>query len=96
MTQEKKEEGNCVESNVDALSKNIQVVEKRETSGKRFCPDCGSTMKSCCEIHRQFNIAGHRANGVHQGPEEWICLNCGLREYKDLAMRIACGRAGTL
>jgi hypothetical protein len=53
-------------------------------------------MKTCCEIHRQLNIMGHTPNGVHESPEEWICLNCGLREYKELAMRTMCGQAGTL
>jgi predicted RNA-binding Zn-ribbon protein involved in translation (DUF1610 family) len=80
----------------DALSKNIRIIEEAETKGKRFCPNCGSKMKTCCDLHRQLNLAGHLTNCVHEGPEEWICLNCGLREYKDLAMRVMCGRLGTL
>ncbi|MCW3999109.1 MAG: hypothetical protein NWE93_02590 [Candidatus Bathyarchaeota archaeon] len=80
----------------DALSKNIQTLERAENLGKRFCPQCGSKMKTCCDLHRQFNLVGHRPNGVHNGPERWICLCCGLIEYKDFAMRAMFGRAGTL
>jgi predicted RNA-binding Zn-ribbon protein involved in translation (DUF1610 family) len=80
----------------DALSENVRMVEEAENKGKRFCPNCGSKMRTCCDLHRQLNIPSHRPNGIHQGPELWICLNCGLREYKELAMRIMCGRVGTL
>jgi hypothetical protein len=80
----------------DALSKNLRLIEESEKMGKRFCPECGGKMKTCCEIHRQFNLEGHRQNCVHEGPEQWVCLNCGLVEYKDFAMRSMCGRAGHL
>jgi hypothetical protein len=73
---------------------NLRIVQAAECNGVRFCPSCGTKMRDCCDLHRQFNLLGHRPNGIHQAPKEWICLNCGLREYKDLAMRIACGDAG--
>jgi hypothetical protein len=79
-----------------ALTENIRLIEEAENRGKRFCPSCGSRMKTCCELHRQLNLLNHRVNCVHDGPEQWICLNCGLIEYKDLAMRMAHGRAGAL
>jgi len=80
----------------DALTENIRIIEEEEKKGKRFCPQCGNKMKTCCDLHRQLNLPGHRPNGVHEGPEEWVCLNCGIREYRDIAMRAMCGRAGTL
>lgn len=75
---------------------NLHIVQAAEDKGIRFCPNCGAKMRDCCDFHRQFNLLGHRPNGVHVAPKEWICLCCGLREYKDLAMRIACGPAGHL
>ncbi|MGD6853336.1 MAG: hypothetical protein ACQCN6_14855 [Candidatus Bathyarchaeia archaeon] len=80
----------------DASFDNTHIVEAAEERGIRFCPVCGNRMKTCCEVHRQYNLSGHRPNGVHKAPEEWICLNCGIREYKELAMRIMCGLAGTV
>lgn len=80
----------------DSIQRNIRIIEEAEKQGKRFCPQCGHRMKTCCDLHRQLNIPGHRPNGAHDGPEEWICLNCGLREYKDLALRVMCGRPGSL
>jgi hypothetical protein len=88
------------ESKIYPLSKslldNVRIIKEAERKGKRFCPNCGSKMKTCCELHRQLNIAEHKPNGVHEGPEEWICLYCGIREYKDPAMRTKYGLAGKL
>ncbi|XES78330.1 MAG: hypothetical protein ACBZ72_05500 [Candidatus Bathyarchaeia archaeon] len=78
------------------LVENIRIIEEAERQGKRFCPQCGNKMKTCCDVHRQLNIMGHTPNGIHEAPEEWVCFNCGLREYRELAMRAICGRAGTL
>jgi hypothetical protein len=80
----------------DAYSENLRIIEEQEAKGRRVCPTCGKRMKTCCDIHREFNFTGHRPNGVHEGPEEWVCINCGIREFKELAMRVMCGRAGTL
>jgi ribosomal protein S27AE len=80
----------------DAYQENLRTIEAAEKNGKRFCPQCGSRMKTCCEVYRQFKLGGHKPNGVHEGPEEWVCINCGTREYKDLVLRVMCGRAGTL
>lgn len=75
---------------------NLHIVQLAENSGIRFCPSCGAKMRDCCDFHRQFNLAGHRPNGIHSAPKEWICLNCGLREFKEPALRIVCGPAGHL
>jgi len=80
----------------DSIQKNIRLIEEQENKGKRYCPECGHRMKTCCDLYRQLNLPGHRPNGVHKGPEEWICLSCGLIEYKELALRVMCGRAGNL
>jgi ribosomal protein S27AE len=80
----------------DAYQENLRNIEAAEKNGKRFCPQCGSRMKTCCEVYRQFKLGGHKPNGVHEGPEEWVCINCGTREYKELVLRVMCGRAGTL
>ena len=75
---------------------NLHIVQLAENSGIRFCPICGTKMRDCCDVHRQFNLTGHRPNGVHTAPKEWICLHCGLREYKEPALRVVCGPAGHL
>jgi hypothetical protein len=80
----------------NAVSKNIMIVEEAEKQGKRFCPNCGSKMRTCCDIYRQYNLTDHRVNCIHDGTEKWICINCGLIEYKELALRLMCGRAGSL
>lgn len=84
------------ETTSNSYIKNLRIVEAAEEQNIRFCPNCGTKMRDCCDFHRQFNILGHKPNGIHVAPKEWICLNCGLREYKDLAMRIVCGPAGHL
>lgn len=79
-----------------SLLSNLRIIEEAERKGKRFCPNCGGKMKTCCDLHRQFNLVGHKSNGVHEGPEEWICLYCGIREYKDPVMRTKYGVIGKL
>lgn len=53
------------------------------------CPNCGSEMKTCCQIYQERLEEARRNNayltyGHSCGQPEWICQNCGFRRVANL------------
>lgn len=51
------------------------------------CPKCGGEMKTCCQLYAEFMEKYEDKDpalfqvGHSCGPAEWICQQCGHRQY---------------